>query len=69
MNNGYDPLELLTVRDVAKLLHRQERTVRDYIKRYKIPVVKHRIGYRGSKLLYITRGDLSKFIFGAFDNA
>ncbi len=68
-NNGYDPLEILSIKDVALILKRTEVTVRQYVKKYNIPHIKHRTGYKGSKQIYITRQDLTKFIYGYFNNA
>ena len=67
-NNGYDPEELLSIRDLARILKRTPETIRAYTQKYNIPHVRHKEGYKGHEKIYLTRRTLQWFIYGPFNN-
>ena len=67
-NNGYDPLDMLTMEQAGNILQVQARTIRDYIKRYNLRHVKRAEGHKKPHKLYIMRQDLEQFIFNEWNN-
>jgi hypothetical protein len=68
MQTEHDPLELLSIKRIADILHRNQATIRGYIRRYNIPHIERYIGYRGSKAIYVLRKDLERFIWEQFND-
>lgn len=63
-----DPYDMLTISQVAQILQKNDKTVRDYLDKYKIPHVKRKEGYKRPRRIYIMRRDLEQFIYGQWNN-
>jgi len=67
-NNGYDPLEPLTIQEVAKILRRHDATIYTYIKEGQLKAIKRYEGQRRPQRFLVIRQDLEKFIYGQYNN-
>jgi hypothetical protein len=68
---SFDPLELLTIKQVADILHRTPAAIIRYIKDGRLRAIKHNSGRRSPSQWLITRYDLTDFIYSptGFNNA
>ena len=62
-NNGYDPLQPLTIQYVANLLGRTKETIYGYIKSGYLRAIQHYEGQRHPKTLIVLRKDLEEFLY------
>jgi hypothetical protein len=67
-NNGYDPLDMLTIQQVADILQKSTNTIRQYCKMQGLRHVKRNEGWKRPTRIYIMRRDLENFIFSTWDN-
>jgi len=63
-----DPLDMLTISQVADILQKDKVTIREYLKRYNIPYVKRKEGWKRPRKIYVMRRDLEQFIYGQWNN-
>jgi hypothetical protein len=67
-NNGYDPLQPLSIIEVSKILGRTPETIYKYIHIGDLRAIKRYEGQRRPQKYFVIRQDLEEFIYGKYNN-
>jgi hypothetical protein len=66
--SNHDPLEPLTISDVARILGKSADSIYHYIKSGNLRAIKRYEGQKRPQRLFIVRQDLERFIYGSYNN-